>query len=101
MSRDGRETAAARLASRLVQVAFFGGLLLLWFLATTVWGVSRILLPNPVNVWHQLVDVVGSGEFIPDLLVTLEEVVAAFAIATICGVVLGYFLGRSHYLTRA
>jgi ABC-type nitrate/sulfonate/bicarbonate transport system permease component len=98
--REGREASEIRLSSGLVQVAFLAALLLLWFLATTVWGVSRILLPGPVNVWSQLVDIIASGEFIPDLRVTLGELAAAFAISASLGVTVGYFISRSAYLIK-
>lgn len=100
MNPNGRETAKGRLWSRLVQIAFLAVLLLIWSLATSVWGVSRILLPNPVNVWHQLIDVVSSGAFIPDLRVTLGELVVAFAISMSLGVSVGYSISRSQYLIR-
>jgi ABC-type nitrate/sulfonate/bicarbonate transport system permease component len=86
--------------SRMVQIAFLAAVLLLWFLATTAWGVSHLLLPNPINVWHQLVDVISSGEFIPDLRVTLSELAAAFAIAVSLGVTLGYGVSRSPYMIK-
>jgi ABC-type nitrate/sulfonate/bicarbonate transport system permease component len=89
-----------RVVSRLVQLGFLVGLLVLWYLATTRWGVSRILLPNPVAVYHQLVDVLTSGEFLPDLRVTLMELVIAFAISCTGGVALGYLISRSQYLIR-
>ena len=47
--------------SRAVQVGFVLGLLVLWYLATTRWEVSHLLLPNPVIVWHELKDVLGIG----------------------------------------
>jgi ABC-type nitrate/sulfonate/bicarbonate transport system permease component len=100
MNGDDKKNASHRLSSRLVQAAFLAIVLLLWFLATTKWGVSRILLPNPVNVWHQLVDIVASGAFIPDLRVTLGELAAAFAIAMSLGVTIGYLISRSHYWIR-
>jgi ABC-type nitrate/sulfonate/bicarbonate transport system permease component len=97
---DGRESSETRLSSGLVQVAFLSALLLVWFLAATAWGVSRILLPSPINVWYQLVDVISSGEFIPDLRVTLGELAAAFAFSVSLGVTMGYFISRSAYLIR-
>jgi ABC-type nitrate/sulfonate/bicarbonate transport system permease component len=75
-------------------------MLLLWFLATNVWHVSSILLPRPLDVWYQLIDVVRSGEFIRDLRVTFGELAAAFAFATILGVSAGYFVSRSSYLIK-
>ena len=86
--------------SRLLQLGFVVGLLLVWYLASTQWGVSHLLLPNPVNVWFQLVDVIRTGAFIPDLKVTLEELLIAFAIATSLGVTLGYLIARSPYMIK-
>ena len=100
MNAGGRNSARGRLWSRLVQIAFVGAVLLVWSLATTVWGVSRILLPNPVNVWHQLINIVATGAFIPDLKVTLGELAGAFAIALTLGVSFGYLISRSRYLIR-
>jgi ABC-type nitrate/sulfonate/bicarbonate transport system permease component len=94
---DAREPLAIRLASRGVQVAFLLGLLIVWLLATNVWHVSGILLPNPIDVWHQLIEVIRSGEFIRDLRITLGEFAAAFVIAMVVGVTLGYFISRSRY----
>jgi ABC-type nitrate/sulfonate/bicarbonate transport system permease component len=87
-------------ASRAVQAGFLVVLVLLWYLATTRWGVSRLLLPNPVRVVQQLGDILKSGEFIGDLKITLAELAAAFAISSTSGVTVGYVLSRSPYLIR-
>ena len=55
--RDRRD----KIASRAVQVGFVVALIALWYLGTAYWGISRILLPNPVNVWSELKDVLGLG----------------------------------------
>jgi len=89
-----------RLWSRLVQIAFLALLLLLWLLATRVEGVNRILLPDPADVWHQFVDVISSGAFIPDLRVTLGELAVAFVISMSLGVSLGYLISRSRFLIK-
>ncbi len=47
MNDDAREPFAIRLASRCRAGAVPRGVLILWPLATNVWGVSPILLPNP------------------------------------------------------
>ena len=54
-----RQERRDKIASRLVQVGFVVGLVAFWYLATAHWGVSRVLLPNPVNVWNELRDVLG------------------------------------------
>ena len=94
--RDRRD----KLASRAVQIAFVVGLIMLWYIGTAYWGISAILLPNPVNVWHELMDVLVTGEFLPDLEVTLTELAVAFAISCTSGVTLGYLISRSPYAIR-
>ena len=42
-----------RWLSRGVQAGFLLALVLFWYLGTTYWGVSHLLLPNPVKVWHE------------------------------------------------
>jgi ABC-type nitrate/sulfonate/bicarbonate transport system permease component len=96
-SGDGRES---RLASRAVQAAFLVVLVVLWFLATTRWGVSRLLLPDPVQVAHDFWNILVTGEFLPDLRVTLTELAVAFLISSTSGVVLGYLISRSQYRIR-
>jgi ABC-type nitrate/sulfonate/bicarbonate transport system permease component len=100
VSGEVREPLAIRIASHGVQVTFLVGLLVVWLLAANVWHVSSILLPNPLDVWYQLIDVIRSGEFVRDLRITLGEFAAAFAIATVLGVTLGYFISRSLYLVK-
>jgi ABC-type nitrate/sulfonate/bicarbonate transport system permease component len=97
---SARRDRRSKLASRAVQVGFVAGVILLWYLGTAYWGISSILLPNPVNVWHELMGVLASGEYWPDLQVTLTELAIAFTISCTGGVTLGYLISRSPYLTR-
>jgi ABC-type nitrate/sulfonate/bicarbonate transport system permease component len=85
------------LVSRLVQVGFLVGLIVVWYLAATRWGVNRLLLPNPIAVYDNLFDILQSGEFIDDLKTTLGELAFAFAISVGGGVALGYLISRSRY----
>ena len=88
------------LASRAVQVAFLIVVIALWYLATTRWKVSPLLLPNPVRVAADFWEILKTGEFIGDLRVTLGELAGAFAISSTSGVVLGYLISRSQYRIR-
>ena len=97
---SARKDKRDRIASRAVQAGFLVGLILLWYLGTAHWGVSHLLLPNPVKVWHELADILASGEYLPDLQVTLTEVATAFAISCTSGVALGYLVSRSQYSIR-
>jgi ABC-type nitrate/sulfonate/bicarbonate transport system permease component len=78
-----------------LQLGFVLVLILVWHFATADWGVSHLLLPAPAAVWRNLWDVLASGEFLPDLRVTLFELAAAFAIACSAGLTLGYLVSRS------
>jgi len=95
-----RDDQGQSIGSRLVQIGFLAGLLVLWYLATNKWGVNRLLLPNPVAVWQQLLDVLRSGEYLPDLRVTLTELAGAFALAVTSGTIVGFFVSRTHYSIR-
>jgi ABC-type nitrate/sulfonate/bicarbonate transport system permease component len=95
-----RGEKAQRIASWAVQIGFLLMLLVLWYLATNFWGVNRLLLPNPVAVWHQVDALVRSGAYLPDLRVTATEFAAAFALAVTSGTLVGFFVSRSRYWVR-
>jgi ABC-type nitrate/sulfonate/bicarbonate transport system permease component len=98
---EGKESSKRNrdvMASRLVQACFLGGLIIIWYLASTRWGVNRLLLPNPLAVWDNLIDILQSGEFVDDLKTTLGELAVAFAISVTGGVTLGYAISRSPYM---
>src|SRR5712671_6791286 len=88
------------LGSRLVQAAFVIALVGLWYIGTTYGQISRILLPNPVEVFDELVVVLATLEFVSDLQVTLFELAIAFSISATGGVVFGYLISRSQYSIR-
>ncbi len=85
---------------RVVQAEFLAGLILVWYLAATRWGVNRLLLPNPVAVFGNLVEILRTGEFVDDLKITLGELAAAFSIAVTGGLTTGYLVSRSAYFTK-
>jgi ABC-type nitrate/sulfonate/bicarbonate transport system permease component len=95
-----RNEQAQSVGSRMVQIGFLAGVLALWYLATNRWGVNRLLLPDPVAVWWQLLDVLRSGEYLPDLRVTLTELAVAFVLAMTSGTIVGFFVSRSRYTIR-
>src|SRR5262249_20895475 len=85
---------SSRLASRCVQVGFLLLLVVLWYLATTRWGVSPLLLPNPVLVLRDFWEILRTGAFVGDLRVTLTELALAFLISASSGVIIGYLVSR-------
>ena len=97
---SGKRDRRDKIVSRAVQVTFLVTLVLLWYFGTTRWGINPLLLPNPVKVWAELKDILSTGEFLPDLQVTLSEIAIAFLISCTSGVTLGYLISRSQYLIR-
>jgi ABC-type nitrate/sulfonate/bicarbonate transport system permease component len=97
---SGKREKRDRLVSRAVQLTFLVTLVLLWYFGTTRWGVNPLLLPNPVKVWAELKDILATGEYLPDLQVTLSEIAIAFLISCTSGVTIGYLISRSQYLIR-
>jgi ABC-type nitrate/sulfonate/bicarbonate transport system permease component len=97
---SGKRDRRDKLVSRAVQATFLVTLVLLWYFGTTRWGINPLLLPNPLKVWAELKDILGSGEYLPDLQVTLSEIAIAFLISCTSGVTLGYLISRSQYLIR-
>jgi ABC-type nitrate/sulfonate/bicarbonate transport system permease component len=97
---SGKREKRDKIVSRAVQVTFLVTLVLLWYFGTTRWGINPLLLPNPVKVWAELKDILATGEYLPDLQVTLSEIAIAFLISCTSGVTLGYLISRSQYLIR-
>lgn len=97
---SGAKRDVAWALSRAVQVGFLVGLLVLWYVSTNYWGVSHLLLPEPVSVFWQFVDIIKTGEFIGDLQVTLSELAIAFAGSCTLGITLGYLISRSPYAIK-
>jgi ABC-type nitrate/sulfonate/bicarbonate transport system permease component len=97
---SGKRDRRDKIVSRAVQVTFLVTLVVLWYFGTTRWGINPLLLPNPVKVWAELKDILASGEYLPDLQVTLSEIAIAFLISCTSGVTLGYLISRSQYLIR-
>src|SRR5262249_30563073 len=79
------------LASRAVQATFLIVLVVLWYLATTRWRVSPLLLPNPVAVLRDFLAIDKRGVFMGAPRVTRGGVGAACASPAPGGVV-GVFL---------
>ena len=98
--RKGRQRDRSRSEAVPFRLPSLSCLFGLWYIGTTYGQISPILLPNPVAVFDELVDVLATGEFVSDLRVTLTELAIAFSISATSGVVLGYLISRSQYSIR-
>ena len=77
----------------------FGGFIAVWQLAVTVLGVREYLLPSPLSVLHAM----GPGEipWTKHIWITAVEILGAFSIAAMAGVLLGAAIAWSHAVSRA
>ena len=93
----GRITRKA--AQWLPAVAIFAAFIGLWQLAVSFLGLREYLLPSPMSVWRAM-----SGNEIPwagHIWVTALEIVGAFVLAGVAGVVLGVAIAWSATIARA
>lgn len=83
----------------LPAVAIFAAFIGLWQLAVSFLGLREYLLPSPMSVWRAM-----SGNEIPwvgHIWVTALEIVGAFVLAGVAGVVLGVAIAWSATIARA
>jgi NitT/TauT family transport system permease protein len=81
----------------VIAVAFFGGLLLLWQLATASGRWSPVLLPSPTAVALYLWDALRDGSLLTGMAVTLRRLVIGYAIGIMLGLPLGLLTSTSNY----
>ena len=90
---------ARKAAQWLPAVAIFAAFIGLWQLAVSFLGLREYLLPSPMSVWRAM-----SGNEIPwvgHIWVTALEIVGAFVLAGVAGVVLGVAIAWSATIARA
>jgi ABC-type nitrate/sulfonate/bicarbonate transport system permease component len=86
--------------SKVIQLAFIAGIVLLWYAVTVTQWISPLFLPNPVEVFWMFVRIITTGEAWPDVQVTFTEVAIAFPLAAVTGTLVGYLVSISRYGMR-
>lgn len=90
----------SRALSHLVQVVILLTLWWAWYGATRPGGLSPMVMPSPGAVWRDFVAIVGSGQFVPHMLVTLGTLAVAFSATAIIGLVIGFLCSRTGYRVK-
>lgn len=78
------------------------GAVILWHLLSVYrfnFIVSFDNVPNPVVVGKQLVYLLGTEEFYTHIFVSLRRILISFGIASVLGVLVGIFMGRSRIVS--
>jgi ABC-type nitrate/sulfonate/bicarbonate transport system permease component len=76
------------------------GFIALWQIVVVVRGIPPIYLPAPSAIGMALAQMGRDGSLWINLAATLLRIFAGFAVAAICGVALGLFMGRSRIVAQ-
>ncbi|MBB2989235.1 NitT/TauT family transport system permease protein [Mycolicibacterium iranicum] len=57
------------------------------------------ILPRPSAVAHQVIEIVASGEAVTNFAASIGKIAAGFAIAMAGGLVVGFLMGRSRFMS--
>ena len=88
------------MTARLIQLAFVALLLGAWFVVGRSGAISPLFLPPLDAVWQALLRLVQTDQFWSAVLVTLTTIAKAYSIAAVLGVLTGYLVTRSRFLTE-
>lgn len=80
-------------------MSLFVGVIILWQLAVSVFGIREYLLPSPMSVIRAMLS--GEIAWASHISVTAVEIFGAFLVAAAAGVVLGIVIAWSNVLARA
>lgn len=82
----------------LIRTLAIIGAVVLWYVCSKTgftFVVSFENVPDPVVVGEQFIRLLGSEEFYTHIAVSLRRILISFAIASVLGVMVGIFMGRS------
>jgi len=85
--------------ARFIQLGFLAVGLIAWYLAGRFSAVPPLFLPPIDAVWSSLNGLVRTEEFWSAIGVTLSTIAKAYSIAVVLGVLAGYLVTRSRFLT--
>lgn len=69
----------------------------LWALAAVI--VNDPILPNPADVADRVIAIVVSGDAFANFAASIGKIAAGFAIAMVAGLIIGFTMGRSSFMT--
>jgi NitT/TauT family transport system permease protein len=87
-------------AMRLITPALLVAFVLAWHFYVTWFGISRFIIPPPLEVWNALIDLLATPSTLRHTWATLYETLFGFLIASAIGVALGTALGKTAWLER-
>jgi ABC-type nitrate/sulfonate/bicarbonate transport system permease component len=88
------------IGARGVQLGFVAVFIAAWYFVGRSGAVSPLLVPRIEAVWDAFIRLVQTDQFWSAVRVTLSTIVEAYLIAIVLGVLAGYFVTRSRFLTQ-
>ena len=81
--------------------ASLAGVLLLWWAATALAGLSPVLLPGPAQVWDAFLELWADGTLLSDMRISLGRAAIGFSIGATLGVLVGLLTARTRVIGYA
>jgi ABC-type nitrate/sulfonate/bicarbonate transport system permease component len=88
------------LPARAIQLGFLASLMTAWFVIGRTGAISPLFVPPMEAVWRAFIGLVQTNLFWSAVGVTLSTIIQAYAIAVGLGVLTGYLVTRSRFLTQ-
>jgi ABC-type nitrate/sulfonate/bicarbonate transport system permease component len=92
-------TGSSSWPARLIQLAFLAAAMAAWLAVAHSGAISPLFLPPPDAVWRALGGLVATSAFWSAIRVTLATIAEAYLIAVFAGLLTGYLVTRSRFLT--
>jgi len=92
--------ATSPLPARAIQLGFLASLIAAWFLIGRTGATSPLFVPPMEAVWRAFIGLVQTDQFWSAVAITLRTIGEAYAIAVTSGVLIGYLVTRSRFLTQ-
>jgi ABC-type nitrate/sulfonate/bicarbonate transport system permease component len=92
-------SASRAFPARLIQFAFLAAATAAWFALSRSGAISPLFLPAPDAVWAALGGLIVTNTFWSAIGITLGTIARAYLIACAAGILTGYLVTRSRFLT--
>jgi len=92
--------ATSPLPARAIQLGFLASLMAAWFIIGRTGAISPLFVPPMEAVWRAFIGLVQTDQFWSAAGTTLRTIGEAYAIAVTSGVLIGYLVTRSRFLTQ-
>ena len=91
---------SSHLPARAIQLGFVASLMAAWFIIGRTGALSPLFVPPMESVWRAFIALVQTDQFWSAVGTTLSTIIRAYGIAVGLGLLTGYLVTRSRFLTQ-